>query len=558
MSKLHLRFEPLEPRYLLSISAFVNGDLANARTLAVSSIPASESRELSVTAVEERSDELPSPVVVETLDASPEVSPSVADISDVVKTEVEEVAKVKIAETSNQTRNIEPVVAIEPVVSRELTSDNVTTSSSDIATFESGSIVEKETVSAALDDDITSTRNTIKPISDERISFDEAQTKVTVKTSPTLVAVAEKDVAIKTYDADRSLDNNQQRSLSESDATEEVIEEGKPTTTDRETTDISSSDSADRQETGKDEIQEKTDAGTNGRELVAAHKAQLAVNTESDRTENAASANDSDIDPDAKLHQQMTEKAGLTTTSQTQSTVAASSSTETRQSSNRAEQENPFTMASDLVFSEEQSDSGGRSAASRFLSPTEGALLLVTIGKPLTRLAGGDSRTDVAGVDYGMPGARTTFDRTRRNRRKTNEARDRYQHRGDVRDLTWFPPEEFTTDLIAEPLELSQEQTGRQLAASETISPGLADMVLVSHPEVAEAEDRTKSPESRLRTIPFSTAWDGYTLVGATAVMTLSGTISVLAVDRHRRIRAQDRHVKLPVPAYKGRTLARV
>ncbi len=594
MSKLHRRFEPLEPRFLLSGTGFVDGSFAAVRTQTTFSPPAAYSpptvqlRELPVAEVEDRAEEFLSPKIVESPVSPPvverllsqessidskvslsdskvelsRVSRQVIENSDVAATEVEVVRiieEVKIVTPSSRTQNPDPVVVIEPAVSQDPTFSNGTT-------FAPGDVAVKEPVST-VSDDTTLTSNITRTLVDDRISLDKPLKAVAVRTSPTpispkLVAITESSVAIKTSDGVRSLNYQKQPSRTEAGATANVVEDRKPTATDQGRTDLSATDGTDKQEPGeqkpgKDEGLAETDSCAAGSELLDTHRVWLAVVREPDTSEKTASLNAASNDPDAKLYEQKAAEGDRTAAAETQATVATSSPTVSRHASSQADNGNPFAKAADRVFSEEQSESGGRWATSRTLPPAEGALLLVTLGKPLTRLVTGDGRADVANVDCGLPGARTTFDRSRRNRRKTAEAQDRWQRRGDARDLTWLPPEKLPTDISHEPTDSAPEQTGDLHMAAESIPSRLADEVIFSHLDVTEPEDRSKPSGSWLPTLPSSDAWDSYGILGGAAIVTLTGTISVLAVDRHRRMHKQPHRVNLPAPAYTGRTLAR-
>ena len=524
MSQTHRRFEQLEPRFLLSGTGIINGSFAAVSTRSVSSTqtplspPAVESQELPLAAVEDRADEFFAPTTVGSV----------------------------VERLSPQ----EPTVELQVVVSIDATSDGT-------ATFVTDDVAVKESVSV-VSPNTAPTRDVTPTLSDDRISLDEPIKKVEVKSSPTLVAVAEPRVAAtETYNVDLSEGRSGQRSLSEAEATAEVVEEVKPTTTDEAQDGESATDRADvsdEQEADKDEGLAETDSSVAGSELVDARRAWLAIEQKSDTSEKTAS---NEHDPDEISHGQTPTEAKSNAASQAQATVAVSSSTVSRQTSNQADQGNFLTMAADRVFSEEQSDSGDRWAASGILPPAEGALLLVSIGKPLTRLAAGDGRVDIANVDCGLPGARTAFDRSRRNRRKTAEARDRWQRRGDARELTWLPPEELPIDDLSETMEPPHEQAVDQRSAAEPIAARLADLAISSQQDVARPEDRRESCVSWLPTQPHLVAWDGYGVLGGVAVATLSGTISALAVDRYRRMHEQSGRVKLLAPAYTGRTLSR-
>ena len=543
----HRRFEQLEPRFLLSSTGIINGGFSAMSTRSVSSAgaplspPAVESKELPVAAVEDRADEFISPTAVEPLASPPIVSSPVVGRLSPQEPKVD--SQVEVVASSSKTRNLEPAVPTDAT-------------SYGTISFVSDEVAEKESVSR-VSSDTASTRDVTPTLPDDRLSLEEPIKKVVVKSSPTLVAVAEPRVAAETYNVDFSEGRSGQRSLSEAEATAEVVEEVKPTTTDKAQDGESATnraDVSDGQEADKDEGLSETDSSAAGSELVVARKAWLAVEQETDTSEKTAS---NEHDPDEKLHGQTPAEVKSNAAPQAQATVAASSHTDSRNASNQTDQGIPFSRAADRVFSEEQPDSGGRWAASGMLPPVEGALLLVTIGKPLTRLAVGDGRVDGARVDCGLPGARTTFDRSRRNRRKTAEARDQWQRRGDARELTWLPPEELPIDVLPETMEPPQEQAVDQRSAEEPIAARLADLAISSHLDVARPEDRRESAVSWLPTQLHSIAWDGYGVLGGVAVVTLSGTISALAVDRYRCMHEQSGRVKLPTPVYTGRTLSR-
>ena len=470
MSKFHRRFEPLEPRFLLSCAGLADGSLAAVSAQVASppatapraacSSPAAEPEELSLAKVEDRAEEFLSP-------------------------------------TGSNTRSLNPVVAIEPAVLH----------------------------------DTTPTSNVTQQLVNDRVSISKPQKEVAVKTAP-------KPVAIATSDDVRSLDNQEPCSLKESDATAEVLKDRKPTA---------------------------TDTSSAGSELLDAQKAWSAVAQDADTSGNTASPNTAGNDLDAKLYAQAPAEADRPPAApKAQAAVDTSSAAAPQRNSIRADQENPFAKAADCVFSEEQPESGARWAASHTLPPAEGALLVVALGKPLSRLAAGDGRVDVASVDCGLPDGRTTFGRSRRNRRKTEEARDRLSRRGDTRELTWLPPEKLPTEISHETTDSSQGQAEDSRPATEPIPSRLADLAVFSRLDIAKPEDRCKPSESWLPALPSSADWassadwDGYAVLGGAAAATLTGTISVLAIDRHRRIHDQQRRVKLPTPAYTGRTLARV
>ena len=543
MSEFHCRFEALESRFLLSSTGLVGNSFADISTKTVQTTLSEtvvESQRLPATEIEYLAEDFQSPTNRETpVEQTPVVQTPVVQ-APVVQAPSEQLL-------SQQSMNDSEVklssVSLVPIAnsSATLSTSNITSATADIATKE---MKEKESVSAVSVDtasvdtatfNTTSTRNTTQTLTKDTISVDNSIEKVTVNTSTTSVTIAE------------------------SNATTETTERETPITSE-----ANDADRADKQEADKsvDENKDKTpvqaDAKTGDNQPSDLYKMWLAVEQESNAPGKAVSAAAADNDADAKPQQQAADKADGIAAIRTQATVTTNSPLILRQASDQTDQGNPLATAADHIYSEEQSDSDGRLAVSRTLPSPQGALLLVTLGQPLSRLAGGNSRVDVVNMDCGSPTARTSFDRSRRNRRKAAEARERWQRRGDVKDLTWFPPQDLANEIPPQPMESDQARADDPRSAAKPIAPRLADLAIAAHLDVCDKDNSSKSSESRTQALPALADWDGYAVVGTTSVAALSATISVLAVDRYRRNHAQERRIKFPLPVYTGRTLARV
>ena len=583
MSQSHRGFERLEPRYLLSSMGLTGVDLSAMRTAAASAPPA-ESQERPAVAAEEQTRELFAPAVIESLDSpdspdsqsvvsmrEPAIDPKIAPVDapqnvteqpvsqseDITATEVKEVAvfeeveKVEVVTSSNRTFSTESAVVAEVSEPRSTTS-TVTT------TLTTADIAVNDPVSVA-SNDVLSTSNRSQTTIDDCIAVDNTQNIVKVKTTPTRVAVRDANTVVLTSSDQLSKDNKEQRSLAETDATVEVKGEGKPTTSDREQTDVSETDgtgTVDKQEPAKDETPARGDAVTEDEQLADANKAMSAVAREQNDSVRTSNGDEAVDDIEAKLHQQAATNDDRSAAAQTTTAAATNDTRVPQRTSNQSDGQDPFAMAADNVLSEEQSDADSRVKASGMLPQAEGALLLVALGKPLTRLAGGDAGADTSNMDSGSPAMRTNFARARRNRRKAAEERDRWHRRGDARNMAWLPPEELPIEILPATIETAENQAQTSRPAAEPIAARLADEVIFSHPDVDDEDDRSERHESRLPALAY--AWGGYTFAGGAAMVTLGGTISVLAADRHRRIRSQERRVAPPPPTYTGRTLARV
>ena len=360
------------------------------------------------------------------------------------------------------------------------------------------------------------------------------QKEVAIKTSATLITVAESNAELETVEREQTV-------ATKSDSI------------DKQESDKTVSENKDKEE---DPVQ--ADAKTGDSEPADARQACLAVVHESQTTDKSASADAANQEHNIKLQQQAADEADPPAPARAQSCVAMCSPTPSQQASSQSEQENLLTMAADRVFCEEQPDADGRSMAARMLPSPQGALLLVTLGKPLSRLAGGDGRVDIVNTNCGSPAARTALDRSRRNRRKAAEAQDRWQRRGDVKESSWYPPEDLVCEIPPQSLESAQEPADDSRPAAEPLAPRLADLAIDSHLAVYDRKDSAGSSGPRPPALPVLADWDGYAVLGTASAAVLSTTISVLAADRYRRIHAQAHRIKLPRPIYTGRTLARV
>jgi len=404
--------------------------------------------------------------------------------------------------------------------------------------------------------DTTPTNNITRTAAGGNVNSSNSLTVVVKETSTVLLSTAKANVELETSDGVRSLDHQQQPSRPAEDETGEAAENGKPTTAGRDQNAVPTKDGAAEQEPGTDADLTETDSGA-GNEPRDADLACLAAVQGSDTSEKSVSPHAVSNDPAETLHEPAVIEANQPTTPGALATDATASPAAARRVSGRADAANPFAKAADRLFSGEKSESDGRPTGSQTLPMAKGALLLVTLGKPLTRLTAEDGRCTVANTDCDSPNPRSAFGRARRSRRRTAQAQRRWQRQKDARDTTWLLSEMRPTDRPEEAKESAPKRAGNSQPPLEPISPCLADLAVLSHLAVTGAEDRSKSPESRPATLPCSAGWDGCGLLAAGSAVTLSGTISVLAIERCRRARRQQRPVRLPIPAYTGATVAR-
>ncbi len=488
----------------------------------------------------------------------PNTSPDTAETRVIKESSIVEPQSPAASDTATRRSEIqdpEPTtVAVEPVEPYDRPSDdNAVSINDDVAVRKPASEASTGTAPARETESATNTT----PASDDA----DARKSLAVtaaEPAPGAPEVVQSRVEPDTSDDGRSGSQQPQRSRTEADATEETSSVRKPATADQSNGVLSATGETAEQGALNDEGLAETDSCAADNEPGGAVTSETAPapattikTTSPDPASNDPAA--SPCEPAAMEANQPAASAAPT------STPTGSSSAAARYDSNQDNPEDGFGKLVECVFAEEGSEPGdSQRAASQTLPVTEGALLVVALGKPLTRLAAGGEPVDAMGMDCGSPGTRATGGRSRRDRRNTAEARSRPQRRKDTRDVTWLPFDRSANSRPQIATQSSGEQAGDLRPSAEPISPGLADLAVFSQLAVSMSEDGSRSSESRSPILPSRAAWNDYGLLGVAATATLAGTVSVLAVERSRRLQSHRPCVGLPKPTYTGPTLSRV